>query len=93
MNGMRRRIAGKTPAEIREMAKIEMKDPVTMEDFMQVCAHCYNGWEVKLRLRRSQRQPALMCAIGRRLLNKQQRKQQLPQKQQWHMHCVTKWHL
>jgi hypothetical protein len=37
MNGMRRKIAGKTPAEIREMSKDEMKEPITMEDFIQVC--------------------------------------------------------
>jgi hypothetical protein len=36
MNGMRRKIAGKTPAEIREMSKDEMKEPITMEDFIQV---------------------------------------------------------
>lgn len=36
MNGMRRKIAGKTPAEIREMSKEEMKEPITMEDFIQV---------------------------------------------------------
>jgi katanin p60 ATPase-containing subunit A1 len=36
MNGMRRKIAGKTPAEIREMSKDDMKEPITMEDFMQV---------------------------------------------------------
>lgn len=35
MNGMRRKIAGKTPAEIREMSKDDMKEPITMEDFMQ----------------------------------------------------------
>lgn len=35
MNGMRRKIAGKTPAEIREMSKEEMKQPITMEDFLQ----------------------------------------------------------
>lgn len=40
MNGMRRKIAGKTPAEIREMSKDDMKEPITMEDFMQVCQHC-----------------------------------------------------
>ena len=36
MNGMRRRIAGKTPSEIREMSKDAMKEPVTHEDFLQV---------------------------------------------------------
>jgi hypothetical protein len=36
MNGMRRKIAGKTPAEIREMSKDDMKEPITMGDFMQV---------------------------------------------------------
>lgn len=35
MNGMRRKIAGKTPAEIREMSKDDMKEPITMEDFIQ----------------------------------------------------------
>ncbi|KAF8063864.1 AAA1 [Scenedesmus sp. PABB004] len=35
MNGMRRRIAGKSPAEIREMSKDDMKEPITMEDFDQ----------------------------------------------------------
>lgn len=35
MNGMRRRIAGKTPAEIREMSKDAMKEPVTQDDFLQ----------------------------------------------------------
>jgi hypothetical protein len=39
MNGMRRRIAGKTPNEIREMSKDAMKEPVTQDDFMQV-----GGW-------------------------------------------------
>jgi len=39
MNGMRRKIAGKTPAEIREMSKEEMKQPITMEDFIQVSDH------------------------------------------------------
>jgi SpoVK/Ycf46/Vps4 family AAA+-type ATPase len=38
MNGMRRKIAGKSAAEIREMSKDDMKEPVTMEDFLQVCA-------------------------------------------------------
>lgn len=36
MNGMRRRIAGKTPSEIREMSKDAMKEPVTQDDFLQV---------------------------------------------------------
>lgn len=36
MNGMRRRIAGKTPAEIREMSKAAMEEPVTQDDFLQV---------------------------------------------------------
>lgn len=36
MNGMRRKIAGKSAAEIREMSKDAMKEPVTMEDFVQV---------------------------------------------------------
>jgi katanin p60 ATPase-containing subunit A1 len=36
MNGMRRKIAGKTPAEIRSMSKEDMKEPVTMGDFVQV---------------------------------------------------------
>jgi hypothetical protein len=36
MNGMRRKIAGKTPAQIREMSKDGMKEPVTTEDFLQV---------------------------------------------------------
>lgn len=35
MNGMRRKIAGKTPSEIREMSKDALKEPITMEDFMQ----------------------------------------------------------
>jgi hypothetical protein len=39
MNGMRRRIAGKTPSEIREMSKDAMKEPVTQEDFLQVGRH------------------------------------------------------
>jgi SpoVK/Ycf46/Vps4 family AAA+-type ATPase len=43
MNGMRRKIAGKTPAEIREMSKDDMKEPITMEDFMQVCKQDFNA--------------------------------------------------
>ena len=35
MNGMRRKIAGKTPAEIREMSRDAMKEPVTHDDFLQ----------------------------------------------------------
>jgi hypothetical protein len=35
MNGMRRKIAGKTPAEIREMSREAMKEPVTQDDFFQ----------------------------------------------------------
>lgn len=38
MNGMRRRIAGKTPDEIREMREkgmAAMKEPITMDDFRQ----------------------------------------------------------
>lgn len=38
MNGMRRKIAGKTPAQIREMSKEAMKEPITMEDFIQAIA-------------------------------------------------------
>ncbi|KAI8464204.1 MAG: P-loop containing nucleoside triphosphate hydrolase protein [Monoraphidium minutum] len=38
MNGMRRRIAGKTPTEIREMSKDAMKEPITQDDFLQACA-------------------------------------------------------
>ena len=38
MNGMRRRIAGKTPAEIREMSKDAMKEPVAHGDFLQAVA-------------------------------------------------------
>lgn len=34
MNGMRRKIAGKRPSEIREMGALK-EEPVTMEDFMQ----------------------------------------------------------
>jgi hypothetical protein len=45
MNGMRRKIAGKTPAEIREMSKDEMKEPITMEDFIQVGAHSFTHRE------------------------------------------------
>lgn len=37
MNGMRRKIAGKTPDQIREMSrdKEAMKEPIRMEDFLQ----------------------------------------------------------
>ena len=38
MNGMRRKIAGKTAMEIREMSKDAMKEPITTEDFLQVGA-------------------------------------------------------
>jgi hypothetical protein len=40
MNGMRRKIAGKTAMEIREMSKDAMKEPITLEDFLQVCLLC-----------------------------------------------------
>ncbi|CAI5942627.1 unnamed protein product [Closterium sp. NIES-64] len=33
MNGMRRKIAGKTPEEIRSMTREDMNEPVTMADF------------------------------------------------------------
>ena len=33
MNGMRRKIAGKTPEEIRNMTREDVNEPVTMEDF------------------------------------------------------------
>eukprot|EP00884_Botryococcus_braunii_P010016 jgi/Botrbrau1/19015/Bobra.0100s0047.1 len=35
MNGMRRKIAGKTPEQIRELSKDDMHEPVTMDDFVQ----------------------------------------------------------
>ncbi len=35
MNGMRRKIEGKTAAEIRQLAAEEMAEPVRMEDFRQ----------------------------------------------------------
>lgn len=35
MNGMRRRIAGKTPTEIREMNDLKNVPPVVMDDFLQ----------------------------------------------------------
>jgi katanin p60 ATPase-containing subunit A1 len=38
MNGMRRKIAGKTPAEIRAMPKEAMTEPVTQGDFVQAIA-------------------------------------------------------
>jgi hypothetical protein len=41
---MRRKIAGKTPAEIREMSKDDMKEPITMEDFMQVGGRGRDGF-------------------------------------------------
>lgn len=33
MNGMRRKIAGKTPEEIKNMTKDQMYEPVAMRDF------------------------------------------------------------
>lgn len=38
MNGMRRKIAGKTPEEIKNMTKEEMYDPVRMLDFEEALA-------------------------------------------------------
>lgn len=35
MNGMRRKILGKTPSEIRSMSKEAMKEPITMDDLVQ----------------------------------------------------------
>ena len=35
MNGMRRKIAGKTPEQIRQLSKADVSDPVTVDDFEQ----------------------------------------------------------
>ncbi|KAK9862173.1 hypothetical protein WJX84_012398 [Apatococcus fuscideae] len=35
MNGMRRKIAGKTPDQIRSLSKEDMHEPIQMEDFLQ----------------------------------------------------------
>ena len=35
MNGMRRKIAGKRPEEIKNMTSEEMAEPITMDDFLQ----------------------------------------------------------
>ena len=35
MNGMRRKIAGKRPEEIRNMSSEDMAEPITMADFLQ----------------------------------------------------------
>ncbi len=36
MNGMRRKIAGKTPEQIRALSKEDVHEPVRMDDFLQV---------------------------------------------------------
>lgn len=43
MNGMRRKIAGKTPEQIRALSKEDMHEPVTMDDFMQVTRNVQKG--------------------------------------------------
>ena len=40
MNGMRRKIIGKRPEEIRAMSKEEVAAPITMEDMNEVRGRC-----------------------------------------------------
>lgn len=50
MNGMRRKIAGKTPEQIRALSKEDMHEPVTMDDFMQVRRKLLRGIDFSTQL-------------------------------------------